>query len=337
MPPGCQFTALFDSTLRPDRGRSRRRLQTFHLWLAGLFTLLIASSGHGGEIFQTVCDDAWQGAQGVRFTGRLTEVRRAAPEGSGRVSALYRTLRMIFTSGESGEITWRVAGKQWTAQAEPHGYCDLTITANLGLASGWHDIETEPASSTRAGLLVPAPANPLGLISDIDDTILVTGVLSTGTLLKNSLTVTPENREAVPGMASLYRKILQKNPVPGASAVFYLSASPRQLTDNVRRFLAHADFPRGVLQLRETDRDSEDAPGDHAAYKVRHIERIFAAFPQLRFYLFGDDAERDPEIYEKIRQHHPGQIAGIWIRRLSPSPDRPKFPEQHDVNELLAE
>jgi len=283
---------------------------------------------------QTVLDDAWHGPGGWHFSGRLTQIRRAPRDNSSGLAALYRTTRMIFTHGAPGLATWRVAGRAWTQPADRHGYWELAGIDPLVLPPGWHAIESVPAASSPAGLLVADPQNPIGIISDIDDTILTTGVLSKPRLLKNSLLVPPERRQAVPGMAECYENLLQENPGSGASAVFYLSSSPRQLTDSLRRFLAAAGFPRGVLQLRKTFHDRRRATGGHAAYKLRHITAILAAFPQVRFHLCGDDAERDPEIYAQIQLRHPGQVAGVWIRKLNPNPRRPAFSGQRDVREL---
>jgi phosphatidate phosphatase APP1 len=65
------------------------------------------------------------------------------------------------------------------------------------------------------------------------------------------------------------------------------------------------------------------------------IERILGAFPQTRFYFLGDDAERDPEIYADVLAKHPGQVTGIWIRRIDPDAQRPVYAGEHDVRELL--
>jgi len=303
--------------------------------LVGLCLVVFATTIWGEEPLQAVVDDAWQGAQGVHFSGRVTEIRRAPSEENGRWAAFYRTLRMLFTSGEKGVVTWQVAGKKWTASVDPHGYWEFTDEKSLDLAPGWHEIEAKPAASSPAGLLVVDPRNSIGLISDIDDTILVTGVLTKGTMLKNSLMVTPEHREAVPGMAQLYLKLLQKNPAPAASAVFYLSGSPRQLTDNLRRFLSAKGFPRGVLLLKEISAENKGAPGDPEAFKFRHIETIFDAYPKVRFYLFGDDGERDPEIYAQIQKKHPEQVLGVWIHHVNPDKSRPSYSGQRDVSELL--
>jgi phosphatidate phosphatase APP1 len=176
------------------------------------------------------------------------------------------------------------------------------------------------------------------LISDIDDTILVTQVLDKSKLLKNSLTIPPESRQAVAGMAQLYRKLMDDLPHPAAAPVCYVSASPKQLSDYVRRFLARHQFPRGVLQLREISPQAQtrDPLADTQAYKIQRIQAILDGFPGVRFVLVGDDAERDPEIYAHFQQVHPERLHSVWIRRVHPDPNRPRYPQQRDLNELLS-
>lgn len=289
----------------------------------------------GEDALQTIVDDAWQGAQGCHFSGRLTEVHAAPGKESGALASIYRNSRLLLTSGENGAVTWRVPGYEWSLRSGARGYWELAMSRSLDLKPGWYEIETEPAASSQAGLLVVDPRNTLGLISDIDDTILVSEVLHTRVLLKNSLAVPAEQRVPVPGMAALYGRMLKSNHAPEASAVYYVSSSPRQLTDNLRLFLKINGFPRGVLQLKEIGSGSGDSMGEHETYKLRRIETILAEFPQTKFYLFGDDGERDPEIYNAILTKYPERIAGVWIRRLNPDPKRPVYPEQHDTKELL--
>jgi phosphatidate phosphatase APP1 len=302
-----------------------------------LFILAMAAtvSVRSEEPRQNIVDDAWQGTNGYYFSGRLTEVRPAPGKDSGRLASLYRNTRMLLTSGEEGAVTWRVAGNEWSVRADDRGYWELAASQSLSLAPGWHEIESEPMASSKAGFLVTDQRNTTGLISDIDDTILVSEVLSKRALLANSLTVPAEQRAAVLGMAALYARVLKENAAPEASAVFYLSSTPRQLTDNLRRFLSANGFPRGVLQLKEVASENGDSLREHEAYKRRRIETILAAFPQTQFHFFGDDAERDPEIYAEVRVKHPSQVAGIWIRRINPDPHRPVYPGQHDVRELM--
>jgi len=304
-------------------------------WLLLILSMAVIITVHSEEPHHNIVDDAWEGAQGYHFSGRLTENHPAPGKDSGRLASLYRNTRLLLTSGEEGVVTWRVGNNEWSVRADEHGYWEIVASQSLGLVPGWYDIESEPAASSKAGFLVADPRNPIGLISDIDDTILVSDVLSRRALLTNSLTVPPEQRASVAGMAALYGRVLKENPAPEASAVFYLSSTPRQLTDNSRRFLQANGFPRGILQLKEIVSENGDSMREHETYKQRRIETILGAFPQTRFYFFGDDAEHDPEIYAQVQARHPGQVAGIWIRRINPDSQRPVYPGQHDVRELM--
>lgn len=292
---------------------------------------------------QTLLDDAWATPAGFHFSGRLTEGRLPALAGSSRSHTLYRNARLLLTSGEEGAVRWSVGEWSWQTRADDRGYWSIGSNQPLtGLAPGWHGIDTVPPTHTDAagaGLLVHDPRNTWGLISDIDDTVLVSEVLSKGRLLRNSLLLPPESREAVPGMAALYTGWLQRNPNPEATPVFYVSASPRQLTDSVRRFLRHNAFPRGVLQLKEIYSQQSDPLRDQQAYKITRIAAVFEAFPSVRFTLVGDDGERDPESFAELQTRYPGQIHEVWIRPVDPNPARTRFPGQQLMGppEVLSE
>ncbi len=316
-----------------------KRSSRFSALAARLGLLLAtASAGSAADPTHVVVDDAWSGETGARFSGRLTETRPRADPARGAVKSLYRTSRLLLTSGEEGSVTWRVADHEWTTRTDDDGYWTLRTNRPVPLAPGWHEIETSPPASSPAGLLAIDPAARLGIISDLDDTILVSGVLKKPLLLRNSLAVPPEKRVPVPGMAELYHRLLRRETAPVVAPVFYVSASPRQLTDNLRGFLRHHGFPRGVLHLKEISEASEDSlfASDQQAYKTRVLETIFLACPRVRFALFGDDGEHDPEIYAALQKKFPDQIEGVWIRRVDPDPERARHPAQADLADLLA-
>ena len=310
-----------------------------NLCLAPLLALGLPLPSHADDDpLHNIVDDAWATAQGVVFSGRLVEQRRGPRTDSGVRSSLYRNSRLLFTSGEEGAVRWSVGGLQWQTRADDQGYWELRANQPLPPASltpGWHPIDSQPAPSSAAHLLVHDPANTIGLISDLDDTILVSEVNQTTRLLRNSLTVPPESREPVGGMAALYTAWTKRNPRPEATPVFYISASPRQLTDSVRRFLRQHGFPQGVLQLKEVSPASTDPLVDQQAYKVRRASAILQAFPQTRFALLGDDGERDPESYAELQARFGAQVLGVWIRRVHPDPKRPRLVGQRDMAELL--
>lgn len=307
------------------------------LTLAALLFIGFVSASRGAdEPLHMVVDDAWSGATGIHFSGRLTEVRTAPENRHGRFRTFYRTSRLLITSGEEGTVSWRVGGHEWSLRTDDDGYWHLSTNVPPPLAPGWHGIESTPAASSPAGVLVVDPRNRLGIISDIDDTLVVSHVVETRALLKNSLTVPASRRDAVPGMASLYQRLLATNPAPESAALFYVSSSPRQLTDNIRGFLNLNAFPRGVLRLKELSEASENSLFEQQDYKLRSLETVLRSYPEMRFALFGDDGEHDPEIYAELQKKFPGQIAGVWIRRVHPDSKRARFPDQADTATLLA-
>jgi len=303
---------------------------------AALLSLGLSLAIRADDPRHLVVDDAWSGATGIHFSGRLTEVRTAPESRHGKMRTLYQTSRLLITSGEEGSVTWRVAAHEWSLRTDDDGYWHLSTNPSPVLAPGWHEIESMPAASSSAGLLVVDPRNRFGIISDIDDTIMVSHVLEKRTLLKNSLTVPPTSRDVVAGMADLYRRKLARNDAPDSAPLFYVSSSPRQLTDNLRGFLKQNGFPRGVLRLKEISEASNESLFDQRTYKYRAIESVLLAHPRVSFALFGDDGEKDPEIYAELQAKFPAQIEGVWIRRIDPNPRRARFPNQQDTAALLS-
>ncbi|MEY2893347.1 MAG: hypothetical protein RJA98_3255 [Pseudomonadota bacterium] len=288
------------------------------------------------DTLHNIIDDGWITAQGQQLSGRVTEAH-AVPEAEGSAgSALWRNTKLLLSHGEAMPVTVTAGEQRWQAPADGRGHWRIASDAPPAvLTPGWYALSSTPAASGPAALLVHDPRNTLGIISDIDDTILVSEVNDKTRLLRNSLTLPPEKRLAVPGMAALYQGWSQRNPNPVATPVFYVSASPRQLSDGIRRFLNLNGFPQGVLQLKEVGPGSSDPLFDQQSYKVRRITAILQAFPGVRFVLLGDDGERDPESYAQLQAQFPAQIAGVWIRRVNPDPTRAKVAGQQDTDALL--
>jgi phosphatidate phosphatase APP1 len=86
------------------------------------------------------------------------------------------------------------------------------------------------------------------VVSDVDDTILHTHVLSTLKLklIYNSLLVSPKNRKAIHGTAAWYQSLHRKH-----NPVFYVSNSPWNFYGNINTFLHHNNFPEGPILLRD--------------------------------------------------------------------------------------
>lgn len=137
-------------------------------------------------------------------------------------------------------------------------------------------------------------ANPskVLLVSDIDDTIKVSHVLSNiGKISRASDVTTP-----FMGMAPLYQLIINQNPA--STKVIYLSNAPEELAGipalkySHQTFLSLNHFPPGQLLLRE-DFFEEN-------HKIKVLRQLIDQETPDVLIMVGDNGERDAEIYHQI-------------------------------------
>lgn len=301
----------------------------------------LGRSAWGGED-EVIIYPAFGDARGAVVEGRVIE-RHARDEASvddGKLRNLARNVRLLKNDERKQRpVTVTVNGRAWATQSDDEGYFRVALEGAAPQAPGWHRVEAVSGRATGSGeLLIVPPDNQIGLISDIDDTILVSEVNDKSRLLANSLLKNPAQRQAVAGMAELYALRSGANPQADVAPLFYLSASPRQLQRPLAEFLARNRFPRGVLITKRVTNDRSSEPlVDQFAYKTRKLEELFSRLPEVRFVLVGDDGERDPEIYDWVRNKYPERVEAIWIRRVNPDPARPALAGQRDLSEVLTQ
>ncbi len=267
--------------------------------------------------------------------GRVVEKRsdRAPAADDSRWRNLWRNLRQL-VNDEQGKLPLRVrfAGQAFDTHTDREGYFRVQSATPPTTRPGWNAVEIATPGgewSARAGILIVPPANRLGVISDFDDTLIVSNVNDKKKLLKLSLMKNHVQREAAPGMAAFLRGLAARNPQPALAPVFYLSASPRQLQVSIQAFLDQNGYPRGVLLAkRVTDDKTSDPLTDQVRYKTARIEALLRELPALRFVLIGDDGEKDPEIYHDIRTRFPERVEAVYIRRVHPDSGRRRYPDQ---------
>jgi phosphatidate phosphatase APP1 len=154
-----------------------------------------------------------------------------------------------------------------------------------------------------------------GVISDIDDTVLETGVQRAARMVWQTLTGSAITRQPFPGAAELYQDLADGDRNP----VFYISSSPWNLHAFITEFLRHRGFPAGPVLLR-------DLLGTAAGREEKHgrIHEVLDLHPDLQFVLIGDSGEKDPEIYADVVRSRPDRVRAVYIRevRLDPGDGR---------------
>ena len=265
--------------------------------------------------------------QGVVARGRVLDdpTPSEAVQGEGVVAAVRRSVRQFLTddlpgvplrvtvAGTTVEIVTDADGYfQARLQPEPDQLTAPWTSGTVELADEYRGI-TEPRV-TPLEVLVPSHDATFGIISDVDDTILETGVQRVGRMIRQTITGSALTRTPFPGAAELYGDL-----AAGINPVFYVSSSPWNLHSFLVGFIRHRGFPMGPVLLRDllgTSAGREQKPG--------RIQEVLDLHPRLRFVLIGDSGEKDPEIYAAVARANPGRILAIYIRevRLDPGDGR---------------
>lgn len=244
----------------------------------------------------------------------LARVRLAAPGPSLKTEG-NRWWRNFFTVGLAGvPMTVRVDGRSHDVRSGRGGYLDTLLASDL--PAGWHDIPLRVAGrpDTSAAVRVVGPDERLGLVSDIDDTVMITALPRPLLAFWNTFVVKETKRRPVPGMASLYHRLLADDP---NALVVYLSTGAWNVAPAIARFLDRHGYPRGPLLMTDWGPTPEGWFRSGRAHKHRELRRLVADLPQLRWVLVGDDGQHDPELYEDLADDAPGALRMVLIRRLS--------------------
>ena len=160
--------------------------------------------------------------------------------------------RFLTVEVAGATVTVRTPGAAVTVRSDRDGYLDAVVD-DPGLAPGWHDVELalDGGATVRAPVLVVAPDVRLGLVSDVDDTILETGLTRGLAFLRDH--AAHRGRRARP--AARRRGALPGARVPVRARpglpVFYLSTSPWNLHEMLLEFIALRGFPLGPLLLTD--------------------------------------------------------------------------------------
>lgn len=189
----------------------------------------------------------------------------------------------------------------------------------------WHEVHLEllapsvgePATATGRVVLPPSGAE-FGVVSDVDDTVLVTGATDKLRFARTVLLNNATTRRVFPGVGALYRALVAGPDGSGRNPIFYVSSSP----DNLRRqfvgTMEHRGVPAGPLFLKNFGIDpGKFIKGGHSEHKLDRIEALLDFYPGLPFVLVGDSGQEDPEIYQEAVRRHPSRIRAVIVRDVT--------------------
>jgi phosphatidate phosphatase APP1 len=194
----------------------------------------------------------------------------------------------------------------------------------------WHTmdliLEQPERIEARGQVFIPPESSRYVVISDIDDTIMHTGVANKLGMLWRLFVEDAQSRVAFPGVAALYRALHTGVSGHEANPVLYVSRAPWGLYSILDEFFDLHGIPVGpVLFLREWGVSwKSPLPRKAEDHKQDLIRNMLSLYRDLPFILIGDSGQHDPEVYRQIVEEHPGRVLAVYIRNVSRDAQRIK-------------
>ncbi|PTX43340.1 uncharacterized protein DUF2183 [Christiangramia gaetbulicola] len=213
-----------------------------------------------------------------------------------------------------------------TTKTQKDGYFRFTIPYNTPLEPGWHEYEVtckmyEFGMIEKGELLKPYPSK-LAIISDIDDTFLISHSNSLFKKLYVMLSKNINKRKVFDDVVKHYTRLSQagQNSKEATNSFFYVSSSEWNLYDFISEFADMHELPKAVIKLKKIKTGLRDfvstGRGNHD-HKFIKIKDIISFYPNLKYVLMGDDSQHDPYLYERICKTFPMNIKAVYIRQTT--------------------
>jgi phosphatidate phosphatase APP1 len=227
-------------------------------------------------------------------------------------------------------VTAEFYGTRQQVTTDPDGYFRIHLRPRDRPPSDrlWHTVDLSLEASSpvqvKGQVFIPAERCRYVVISDIDDTIVKTGVANKLKMLWRLFVEDAESRTAFPGVAALYRALHAGASGGEANPMLYVSRAPWGIYDVLDEFFTQHAIPVGpILFLREWGVSwTSPLPRKAEDHKRELIRRMLALYHDLPFVLIGDSGQRDPEGYRQIIEENPGRVLAVYIRNVSRRPKR---------------
>ncbi|QRM36025.1 App1 family protein [Microvirga sp. VF16] len=227
-------------------------------------------------------------------------------------------------------VTARFYGAEETVTTDKDGYFRVHLSPALPPPRdrSWHTMDLalpQPhAVQAQAQIFIPPASCRYVVISDIDDTVMETGVANKLRMLWRLFVEDAQSRVAFPGVGALYRALHAGASGDQQNPMLYVSRAPWGIYEVLEEFFDLNGIPIGpILFLREWGVSwTRPLPRKAEDHKRELIHNMLALYSELPFVLIGDSGQHDPEIYRQTVAEHPGRVLAVYIRNVSRDPGR---------------
>ncbi|MDN3593822.1 App1 family protein [Zunongwangia endophytica] len=260
---------------------------------------------------------------GHLFKSWAPDKYRLDRKGIKHTSAIIHKFRIKPLSNYELQLCFR--GKKWKTKTMEDGYFRFTVPFQENLESGWHEYEVIAKTEDRFGIiekgeLLKPYESKLGIISDIDDTFLISHSNSFFKKLYVMLSKNVNRRKIFEDVVDHYKSLSKagQDSKEASNSFFYVSSSEWNLYDFIAEFAEMHELPKAVIKLKKIKTGISDfiktGRGSHD-HKFQKVKDIISFYPNLDYVLLGDDSQQDVHIYERICKTYPTNVRSIYIRQ----------------------
>ena len=210
------------------------------------------------------------------------------------------------------EITITIGNKKINTQTDEHGGFSVDLDY---IPKGEYKINFTGDKQTLEFLqtypiVFKNTRGSFDVISDIDDTIIYSYTASFFKRIGTIAFTLPHKRKPIEFTQNLLEEFKKQD-----SRVFYISKSESNLFRLLSTFIEKNNLPRGPLFLTPYLKFSQLFKSKKHNFKLDNIRFVLKNSGNKKFVLFGDDSQRDMEVYTIIVKEFRERILKVYIRQ----------------------
>lgn len=221
------------------------------------------------------------------------------------------------------------AGQRQTVYTDESGHFEVKWTFDEPLEGGWQPVAFRvenpfpdpPDSLERHSEVWISDGNyEYAVISDVDDTILVSHATQILRKLRLILTKNAKTRLPFLGVPAFYRALSEGPGAASRNPLFFISSSEWNLYDFLVDFCEARNIPKGVFLLQNLKmglRDFLGTGGGSHSHKLDKARHLMEVFPDTPFILIGDSGQKDAYLYAELADEYPDRVLAVYIRDVT--------------------
>ncbi|MEM6277972.1 MAG: phosphatase domain-containing protein [Verrucomicrobiota bacterium] len=261
---------------------------------------------------------------GVRIKGRALlakEWHAPCPE-DGPVTNFWQMLKRWTTPERPFTLLqFSLGGNPVETRADNEGYFEASLPS--------HEVKTDTLlielPDSKVSDSIEQPLHKAGegrrcvVVSDIDDTVLITHAAKRLRMIATTVFGNALTRQLFPGTPELLHAIERGvSDEPEGNPIHYVTSSPFNLHSLLRLIFEENNVPTGPFFMTDWGIDADKwFKISHRDHKLASLELAMEWHPDKPFILIGDSSEHDTAIYIEAALTHPHLIDLILIRDVT--------------------